>query len=396
MHGAIRAIMLATLAALVIATPPAQAAYQTRAEAAWVYDMGTGTLLLEKNADRPLPPASMSKLMTLYMLFEAVQDGRVTMRTTFPVSAYAQSMGGSTMFLNTSDRPTVEDLIRGIIVNSGNDACVVVAEGLAGSEEAFARLATERAKALGLTETTIANSSGWPDPRHRMSMRDLGLLAQHLISDFPDLYTMFSEREHDYKNRSSANRLNRNPMFRIFPPESSEPEAIRADGLKTGHTQEAGYGVVASATHRDRRVIVVISGLPTEQARAEEAGRIFNWAFRNFSKQQVARAGARLAEVPVWLGSAPTVGLVLAEGADMLVPAGAQEAIERELHLETPLDAPVTKGARVGELVIRVPDMPDMRLPVITEAEVGPAGFVDRLSFAARVLLVRARAMAGI
>ena len=396
MRRAITQTMLAVVAGLVLLTQTAQAAYVTRAEAAWVYDMGTGTVLLEKNADRPLPPASMSKLVTLYMLFEALKDGRVTMRTTFPVSAQAQAMGGSTMFLNTSDRPTVADLILGIIVNSGNDACVAVAEGLAGSEEAFARIATERMRALGLTETVIANASGWPDPRHRMSMRDLGVLTTHLIEDFPDLYPMFAEREHDYKNRSPANRLNRNPVFRLFPPESADPEAIRADGLKTGHTQEAGYGVVASAVQRDRRVIVVISGLGSEQARSEEAGRIFNWAFRNFSKIEAAKAGTRMTEAPVWLGDAASVGLVVAEGAEILVPAGAQDAIVREVHLKSPLEAPVARGEVVGELVIRVPEMGETRLPLAAEADVGPAGFVSRLGTAARVLLQRGLAMAGI
>jgi D-alanyl-D-alanine carboxypeptidase (penicillin-binding protein 5/6) len=389
-------IASAALCLVALAPGTARAAYETRAEAAWVYDVSTGTVLLEKNANRPLPPASMSKLMTLYMLFEALRDGRVTMRTTFPVSAQAQAMGGSTMFLNTSDRPTVEDLIRGIIVNSGNDACVVVAEGLAGSEEAFARLATDRARMLGLTETTIANASGWPDPRHRMSMRDLGILAQRLIADFPDLYPLFAEREYDYKNRSPANRLNRNPLFRPFPPEAADPEAIRADGLKTGHTEEAGFGIVASAVQGDRRVIAVYTGLPTEQARADEGGRIFNWAFRNFAKVEVARAGTRLAEAPVWLGDLPRVGLVLEQGATVLVPAGMQDAVEREIHLQGPLEAPLRRGTPVGELVVRVPDMPETRLPIVVEADVGPAGLAGRLNAALRILLVRGLALAGL
>ena len=194
-------------ALFVIACLPAQA-FETRAQAAWVYDVTTHTVLMDKNGEASLPPASMSKLMTVNMLFEALKDGRVTMDTTFGVSAHAVSFteaGGSTMYLQQGDRPTVQDLIKGMIINSGNDACVVVAEGLAGTEAAFAEQMTERAKALGLTESIFANASGWPDPGQRMSMKDLGLISVRLIEEFPDLYTVFGETEFNYKNRAPAN-----------------------------------------------------------------------------------------------------------------------------------------------------------------------------------------------
>ena len=208
-------------------TPMAATAFETRATAAWVYDVGTHAVLMEKNADQPLPPASMSKLMTINMLFEALQDGRVTMDTAFSVSARAREMGGSTMFLNEQDRPTVRDLIYGIIVNSGNDACVVVAEGLAGTEEAFAAQMTERARALGMTGSVFANASGWPDPSHRMTMHDLGILALRLIEEFPTEYKVFAETEFNFADRAPDNRFNRNPLLNL---------GIGADGLKTGHT----------------------------------------------------------------------------------------------------------------------------------------------------------------
>jgi serine-type D-Ala-D-Ala carboxypeptidase (penicillin-binding protein 5/6) len=252
-------LALALLAALVAL--PVQA-FDTRATAAWVFDATTDTVLLDKNAQVPLPPASMSKLMTLNMLFEALADGRVTMDTTFAVSTRAREMGGSTMFLNEQDRPTARDLIHGIIINSGNDACVVVAEGLAGTEEAFAAQMTERARALGMTQSVFANSSGWPDPRHRMSMHDLGIVAVRLIEEFPEEYRIFSETEFNYADRSEANRFNRNPLLDL---------GIGADGLKTGHTSEAGYGLVGSAKQGDRRVVFVITGLESDVARAEEA-----------------------------------------------------------------------------------------------------------------------------
>jgi D-alanyl-D-alanine carboxypeptidase (penicillin-binding protein 5/6) len=369
--------------ALTLAALPARAAFETKATAAWVMDVGTRTVLLEKDADRPLPPASMSKLMTLYMLFEALKDGRVTLDTQFSVSSKARAMGGSTMFLNERDRPTVRELILGIIVNSGNDACVVVAEGLAGSEEAFSRLMTERARALGLTQTNLFNSTGWPHPDHRMSMRDLGVLTVRLIEDFPEYYPFFNEREYDYKGRSPANRFNRNPLFRLD---------IGADGLKTGHTSEAGFGLVGSAVQGDRRVVFVITGLATDRDRAEESERIVNWAFRQFIVRNFAAAGERLAEAEVWLGAASRVGLVAEGEVRLLVPALTQEAVRARVVYQGPVEAPVTRGQRLGELVVTVPDLPDMRIPLVAEADVPRAGVMGRMMAAARVLAGRALA----
>ena len=367
-------LVFATLLAL-----PAQA-FDTRATAAWVFDETTQTVLLAKNADQPLPPASMSKLMTLNMLFEALQDGRVTMDTTFAVSTKARSMGGSTMFLNEQDRPTVRDLIYGIIINSGNDACVVVAEGLAGTEEAFAAQMTERAKTLGMTQSTLANASGWPDPNHRMSMHDLGVIARRLIEEFPEEYTIFKETEFNYANRAEANRFNRNPLLKLN---------IGADGLKTGHTREAGYGLVGSAVQGNRRVIFVITGLESDTARAEEAERIVNWAFRQFVLKTVAKAGLRVAEAPVWMGRDSTVGLVPAKDVVLLVPASVQDGISAEVSFTGPLAAPLIAGQPVAELIVHVPDLPDARIPLVTEAAVNRAGFVGRLTTAARVLYQR-------
>ena len=364
------------LLALALATLPARA-FDTAATAAWVYDMTTGTVLMDKNADQPLPPASMSKLMTITMLFEALNDGRVTMETEFAVSSRAKAMGGSTMFLQETDRPTVSDLIHGMIINSGNDACVVVAEGLAGTEEAFAAQMTERARALGMTNSTFANASGWPDPVHRMSMRDLGILAQHLITDFPDYYPVFSQTEFNYKDRAPDNRFNRNPLLEL---------GIGADGLKTGHTSEAGYGLVGSAKQGDRRVIFVITGLATEQARAEEAERIVGWAFRQFSEKTVAKTGLRVTEAEVHMGDADTVGLVPAEDVRLLVPALVQDSVTAEVIYNGPLIAPVLKGSPVAELIVHVPDLPDRRFPLVAETDVGTAGFFKRVTTAGKQL----------
>lgn len=377
------AARLATLAALiVIAALPARA-FETRATAAWVYDVTTQTVLLDKNADTPLPPASMSKLMTINMLFEALRDGRVTPETTFAVSSRAKAMGGSTMFLNESDRPTVMDLIRGMIINSGNDACVVVAEGLSGTEEAFSKLMTERGRALGMTNAVFKNSSGWPDPEHRMSMRDLGILAKRLILEFPEYYPIFAETEFNYKDRAPANATNRNPLLRIAAAD------WQADGLKTGHTSEAGYGLVGSATMGDRRVIFVITGLASDKDRAEESEAIVNWAFRQFAEKTLVTAGTRVAEAPVWMGAAETVGLAPAADVRLLVPALVQEGVTAEVVFTGPINAPVTAGQPMGELIVHVPDLPDARIPLVAEADVASGGFVKRLTTAAQVLMSR-------
>ncbi|QJD15819.1 D-alanyl-D-alanine carboxypeptidase family protein [Paracoccus sanguinis] len=376
----------ALAAAILALTALPAAAFDTTARAAWVYDVATGTVLMEKDADRAIPPASMSKLMTVYMLFEAIHEGRVSLDTRFPVSTKARQMKGSTMFLNERDRPTVEELIKGIIVLSGNDACVVVAEGLAGTEEAFAREATARAKALGLTETHLTNASGWPDPGHRMSTHDLGVLAQHLITDFPELYKNFAIKEYAFDNRAPANRHNRNPILGL---------GIGADGLKTGHTEEAGYGLVGSAVQDGRRVIFVLSGLGSEKARAEESERIVNWAFRQFTMKTVVPKGERVAWAPVWLGAARRVALTTQDGVNVLIPAGAAAGVTAEAVFDGPIEAPITAGQRLGELVVTVPGSVQSRLPLVAADDVPRAGFMGRMQNAAMRLGRQAAAAVG-
>ena len=372
----VRSVALA-FAALCLAVLPVRA-FETRASAAWVYDMTTDTVLLEKRADVPLPPASMSKLMTLNMLFEALRDGRVQMDTRFGVSSRAAAMGGSTMFLDERDRPTVEELIQGIIVQSGNDACVVVAEGLAGTEEAFAAQMTKRAKALGMTQSNFVNASGWPDPEHRMSARDLGILATRLIREFPEYYGYFSQQTFDFDGRAPQNRNNRNPLLKL---------GIGADGLKTGHTAEAGFGLVGSAVQGSRRIVFVITGLDSARARAEEAERIVNWAFRQFVEKQLVRPGQRMAEARVWLGAAERVGLVARDEVTLLIPALQQGDLVAQAIFVEPVEAPIAEGAELGRLVIERDGLPEKTVPLYSETSVARAGFRPRLETAARVLL---------
>lgn len=360
---------------------PARAAYETQATAAFLYDVTTDTVLFEKNADVPLPPASMSKLMTLYMLFDALRDGRVTLDTTFGVSTKARLMGGSTMFLDETDRPTVESLIKGIIVQSGNDACVVVAEGLAGSEDAFARQMNTMAPQIGLTNSTFANSSGWPDPTHRMSMKDLGTLATHLITEFPEYYKYFALEEYDFDGRSPSNRFNRNPVLGL---------GLGADGLKTGHTEEAGYGLVGSAVQGDRRIVFVFTGLQSQAERRQEAEAMINWGFRQFVEKNLAKAGDVVMEIPVWLGDHQRLNAVAESDIELLVPAIGGDTVETRVEYRRPLEAPIAAGDEVAELVVTAADMPEKRIPLVADRDVVRGGFLPRIRASAYVLFDKA------
>lgn len=374
---------LGVMAALVLPLPLRAQSFETSAGAAWVYDVSTHTVLMDKNGNIPLPPASMSKLMTIFMLFEALADGRVTMDTEFGVSERAVELtarGGSTMYLQLGDRPTVRDLIYGMIVNSGNDACVVVAEGLAGSEEAFSAKMTERGRAIGLEHSTFANSSGWPDPRHRMSMKDLGLLSLRLIEDFPEYYPIFAETTYNYKGRAPANASNRNPLLKL---------GIGADGLKTGHTQEAGYGLAGSVQQGGRRIVFAFSETESDAARAMEAERISSWAFRNFALKTVAKSGAVLGQAPVYLGRDETVGLTVAQDITALVPALERDGLKGELVFNGPLAAPIAAGSEVGQLIIRATGLPDRSVPLIAAQDVAKAGVFGRMGAAAKHIYSR-------
>ncbi len=376
-------LIVAVISACGVTPEPARAAYETQSTAAVLYDVTTDTILFEKNADAALPPASMSKLMTLYMLFEALRDGRVTLDTTFSVSTRARQMGGSTMFLDETDRPSVEDLIKGIVVQSGNDACVVVAEGLAGTEDAFARQMNARGVEIGLRNSTFANASGWPNPNHRMSVRDLARLASLIITEFPEYYGYFALEEFDFDGRSPSNRFNRNPVLGL---------GLGADGLKTGHTEEAGFGLVGSALQGDRRIVFVFTGLNSNAERRQEAEAMINWGFRQFIRKKVATKGDALAEIPVWLGDHQRINAIAAEDLELLVPAIGQESVESRVEYRTPLEAPIVAGAPIAELVVTAPDMPEKRIELVADREVVRGGFLPRVRASSSVLFDKAMA----
>ena len=348
--------------------------FDSKARALFVMDETSDTVLLSKNADVAYQPASMSKLMTLFMLFEALQEGRLGLTTEFPVSEKAWKMGGSKMFLKAGDTVSVEDLIRGIIIQSGNDACVVVAEGLAGSEAEFAARMTKRARELGMNDSVFTNSSGWPDPEHVMSARDLGFLAALLIRKFPEYYGYFAETEFEWEG---IKQQNRNPLLFLD---------VGADGLKTGHTEQAGFGLVGSAVQNDRRVIFVIMGLSSELERSEESQRIVGWAFREFTPQTLFRSGEEISRAEVWLGSADTVGLESDVDLNILIPYAERRDVTAEVRYRGPVAAPIAKGDVVADLFVTIPSLSDQFFPLRAAEDIGKAGFLDRMIAGAQLL----------
>jgi len=355
---------------LVAATAAPAWAIDTTARQAILIDYNTGGVLFEKNADDPAPPSSMSKMMTVYLLFERLKSGAVKLDDTFPVSRKAWKMAGSKMFVRVDTRVAVDDLLHGIIVQSGNDACVVVAEALGGTEESFAEQMTKKGKELGLQQSKFANATGWPDPNDLMSARDLAKLASATIRNFPDLYKRYySVPQFTFNN---IRQHNRNPVIGKVPG---------ADGLKTGHTDAGGFGLTASAEREGRRLILVLNGLGSDRDRAEESANLLEWGFREFRNYALFKAGETAAEADVWLGTEPTVPLVTAAPVTVTLPIKSRDAMKVKAVYEG-VAAPVKKGDKLGELVISAPDTKDITVPLLAGADVEKKGLFGRIGAA--------------
>ncbi|WP_299617029.1 D-alanyl-D-alanine carboxypeptidase family protein [Pelagibius sp.] len=357
-----------------LATPAA--AIETQAREALLLDAQTGAVLLDKNSEVSMPPASMSKIMTAFMVFERLKDGRLSLEDKLPVSEKAWRMGGSKMFVEVGDQIRVEDLLRGVIVQSGNDACIVLAEGLAGSEEAFADQMTARAREIGMTGSTFANATGWPHPNHRMTARDLATLAHRLITDHPEHYHYYAEKEFTW---SDIRQGNRNPLLY---------KNIGADGLKTGHTEEAGYGLTASAVQNDRRLILVLNGLPSIKARSAEAERLMSWGFREFGNYALFKAGETVDEAPVWLGAEDTVPLVIADDLTVTLPRNARNGMKVSVVYDSPIPAPVPAGQEIAQLRISWPDGVPVEVPLMAGSDVEQLGPFGRIAASIKFLLL--------
>lgn len=340
---------------------------ETPAKQVYITDFDTGQVLFSKNAEERMPTSSMSKVLTMYLVFEALKEGKISLETELPVSEKAWRMGGSKMFVEVGKKAKVEDLIRGVIIQSGNDATIVLAEGLAGSEEAFARALNYKAKELGMTNSNFVNASGWPDENHYSTAKDLAILAKAIVTDFPDFYKYYSEETFEY---SGIPQGNRNPLLY---------RDLGADGIKTGHTEGAGYGLMASGTKDGRRIIMVVNGLDSAQARGDESARLFSWALSNFENVKIFQKGQSVESAPVQFGKQDTVDLVAMKNIVMTLPKMTRDQLEVEAIYNKPLVAPVEAGQTVGKLKVQIPGQEPAEFDLVTASNVEELGFFAKM-----------------
>ncbi len=350
-------------------------AFDTSAREAILIDHDTGSVLLEKDADAPTPPSSMTKMMTVYLAFEALKTGAIALTDQLAVSERAWRMEGSKMFVDIDTRVAVEDLLYGVIVQSGNDATVVLAEGLAGSEGAFAERMTAKAREFGMANTTFLNASGWPEVGHVTTVRDLATLASATIRDFPEYYPLYAITSFTYNGIEQANR---NPLLY---------KAVGADGLKTGHTEAAGYGLAASAVRDGRRLILVVNGLASVEARAQEAEHLLDWGFRETRNYALFAADATVVDADVWLGDAGTVPLATASPITVTLSRDARRAMTVTVAYDGPVVAPIAKGAVLGKVTVAAPGFPTVTRDLVAGAEVGKISALRRIVAAATYLI---------
>lgn len=338
-------------------------AYETTARNAILVDFDTGEYLFEKDITEPVPPASMSKLMTVYILMSRIKDGSIKLDDTFSVSENAwrkggAATGGSTMFLSIGDNVSVENIIKGIVIQSGNDACIVVAENISGTEEEFAALMNKTAQELGMKNSSFANSTGLPHPDQKMSMEDLAILSRKIIKEFPDLYHYFKEKEFTYNNIKQGNR---NPLLYTMSG---------ADGLKTGHTEEAGFCLAASATKDDRRLIEVMSGMSSNKERSEESERLMSWGFREFKNYKMFSKGQVIANSKVWYGKEKTVDLTVDEDVVKTIHTSKVGEVKATAEFDEPIKTPIKAGDKVGMLKIEIEGQNPLEIPLVAAKDV--------------------------
>ncbi|WP_353203414.1 D-alanyl-D-alanine carboxypeptidase family protein [Sphingomonas sp.] len=364
----------------IAATCPALAApdYQTPAPVAYLQDLSSGAILYAKDADRRMPPASMAKMMTVYVAFDMIKSGELKLNQKFPVRPEtwrAWHSQGSTMFLGVGEEPSVDDLLKGIVTLSGNDACVVLAEGISGTESAFTDRMNRAGVKLGLTNSHFGTSNGWPDEgRTYVTARDLAKLAAATIKDHPDLYKRFYSLPSFTWGRTLGDakpidQANRDPLL---------GRVAGADGLKTGHTEEAGFGFTGSAEQSGRRLVMVMAGLGTSGQRAEESVKFMEWGFRAWQAKPILAKGKQIETAEVQLGSASSVGLVAPTNLTATLPAGAVPEMRLTVSYDGPIKAPIKAGQHIADLIVTTPDLPPQRLPLVAASDVAEAGFFGR------------------
>lgn len=355
-------------ALLLLAIGPAALAqgFQTLAQQAILIDADSGTTLFEKNADELMAPASMAKTMTVEIVFHELQEGRLTLDKEFTVSEGAwkrggAGSGGSSMFAQVNSSIKLSDLLRGIIVQSGNDAAIVVAEGIAGTEDNFARMMTERARELGMARTTFKNATGYGHPDQKTTARDLARLALHIIQTYPELYKIFAEKEFTW---NKIRQQNRNPLLTMD---------IGADGLKTGNIDESGFGLIGSAVQNGQRLVLVVNGLKSARDRSAEARKLLDWGFRSFESRQLFAENEAVGEAQVFGGTSRSVPLVAQKPIRVLIPRGSSDRLSAKIVYTGPIRAPVQKGTKVGRLMVSRGDLQALEIPLYAGEDV-PAG----------------------
>ena len=372
------ALLSVFLAIPVVAAPPT---FKTTAKQAILLDFDTGAVLFAKNADTPMFPASMTKIMTSIIAFDELRAGRLQLDSMLRVSETAWRKGGSKMFVRVNDEVRFEDLLRGVIVQSGNDASIVVAEGISGTEAAFAGRMTERAREIGLDNSIFRNATGWPDPDHVTTAQDLAKLASFLIREYTDFYGYYSEKEFTYGKSLGGKPItqgNRNPLLY---------KGVGADGLKTGHTEASGFGLTASAIRNDRRLVMVINGLDSVRSRSSESERLINWGFQVFDNYELFTAGETLEKAKVWLGDAATVPLVIEDSLTITIPKNSRRKMKLKVIYESPIPAPIAAGTIVARIEVTAPDIKPIIRPLKTATTVGQLAFFRRIKSAINFII---------
>ena len=374
------AVLLITLVLTAAPVGAAAPPFETAAPVAYLVDLSSGAVLYKKDEGRRMPPASMAKMMTVYVAFDMISKGELTLNKTFTVrpetwTKWHGPAAGSTMFLSSGETVSVENLLKGIVTLSGNDACIVLAEGISGTEEAFAARMNQTAKQLGLADSNFGNSNGWPDEgRTYTTARDLARLASATIENHPQLYKQFySLKEFTWGKTmgggTAITQANRDPLL---------GRVAGADGLKTGHTDEAGYGFTGSAEQSGRRLVMVVAGLSSFNQRIEESVKFIDWGFKAWTTKPLLAKGQKVEMAKVQLGDASSVGLIAPRNLAVTMPAGAMTGMKVKVVYDGPIKAPIAKGQHIADLVVETPSTPPQVMPLVAETAVGEAGFFGR------------------
>ena len=339
----------------------------SNAKQAVLIDADTGYVLYEKNADELTAPSSMSKMMTVYLIFEKLQNGTLSLTDQLEVSKAAWAKRGSRMFLEENSQVSVEDLLRGIIVQSGNDACVVIAEAFSGTEENFSEELNIKAREIGLENSNFTNSTGWPDEGHLSTARDLSIIAIKTVQNFPEYYHFYAEESFEY---NGINQRNRNTLLN---------KPVGVDGLKTGHTEAGGHGLAASALRKNQRLIMVINGLSSNKERTVEAIQLLEWGYRNFTNFDLLKEGMAVLQAKVWLGDKKTVPLVINEDTKITIPSESRDKLQFKVEYDSPISAPIEEGTKMAELEITAPGIDSLRIPLYAGSTITSLGPLSKL-----------------